>query len=102
MRKWPYLSSWAKNNKTKVTLLSQTLKVEEFKVSLFFLFLAQEPRYWQFLPLTIARTLHPELLKKKCFYLGSWAKHRKSKDTLLSQTLKVEEKKVSLVFLFRA
>ena len=27
-----------------------------------------------------------------------WATNQKSKDTLLSQTLKVEEKKVSLVF----
>ena len=31
-------------------------------------------------------------------YLGSWATNQKSKDTLLSQTLKVEEKKVTLVF----
>ena len=36
MKKWPYLSSWVMNKKTKVTLLSQTLKVEEKKVSLFF------------------------------------------------------------------
>ena len=35
---------------------------------------------------------------KKCQYLGSWATNHKTKDTLLSQTLKVEEKKVSLVF----
>ena len=95
-----YLGPWAKNWKNKNILLSQTLKVQEKKVSLVFWFVAQEPRYWQFLPLTIARTLHPELLKKKCFYLGSWANHRKSKDTLLSQTLKVEEKKVTLVFWF--
>ena len=36
MREWPYLSSWAMNQKTKVTLLSQTLKVEENKVPVFF------------------------------------------------------------------
>ena len=35
---------------------------------------------------------------RNCQYLGSWAKNKKSKDTLLSQTLKVEGKKVSLVF----
>ena len=29
---------------------------------------------------------------------SNWATNQKSKDTLLSQTLKVEEKKVSLVF----
>ena len=31
-------------------------------------------------------------------YLGSWATNHKTKDTLLSQTIKVEEKKVSLFF----
>ena len=31
-------------------------------------------------------------------YLGPWAINEKTKDTFLSQTLKVEEKKVSLVF----
>ena len=38
----------------------------------------------------------------KCRYLGPWAMNKKSKDTMLSQTLKVEEKKVSLCFLFEA
>ena len=33
------------NKKTKHTLLSPTLKVEEKKVSLFILFTTQEPRY---------------------------------------------------------
>ena len=33
-----------------------------------------------------------------CQYLGSWATNKKSKCTLLSQTLKVEEKKAFLVF----
>ena len=31
-------------------------------------------------------------------YLGPWAMNKKTKDTLLSQTLKVEENKVPLVF----
>ena len=39
---------------------------------------------------------------RNCQYLGSWATNKKSKDTLLSQTLKVEEKKVTLVFWFVA
>ena len=39
---------------------------------------------------------------RKGQYLGPWAINRKNKDTLLSETLKVEEKKVSLVFLFVA
>ena len=34
-RKFQYLGSWATNHKTKDTLLSQTLKVKEKKVSLF-------------------------------------------------------------------
>ena len=38
----------------------------------------------------------------KCQYLGPLAINEKTKDTLLSQTLKVEEKKVSLVFLLKA
>ena len=58
MKKCPYLSPWAENEKNKDTLFSQTFKIEENKVALFFSFLAQDPRYWQFLPLTIARTLH--------------------------------------------
>ena len=33
---------------------------------------------------------------KKCQYLGPWAMNKKNKDTLLSQTLNVKEKKVSL------
>ena len=35
-----------------------TFKVWEIKVSFLFCFLAQEPRYLQFLPLMIGRTLH--------------------------------------------
>ena len=31
-------------------------------------------------------------------YLGSWVTSQKSNDTLLSQTLKVEEKKVTKIF----
>ena len=38
-----------KTKKTKDTLLSQTLKVEENKVSLVFLFVTQEPRYGHFI-----------------------------------------------------
>ena len=63
--------------------------------------MAHGPRYGHFLPLTIIRTPLPELQKMKWPYLGSWTTNKKSKDTLLSQTLKVEEKKVSLVFHFR-
>ena len=64
-RKCQYLGSWATNHKTNDTLLSQTLKVEEKKVSLVFLFVAQEPRYWHFCNLTISRTLLPKFQKIK-------------------------------------
>ena len=36
----------------------------------------------------------------KCQYLGPWDLDQKTQDTLLSHTLKVEEKKVIFVFLF--
>ena len=49
MRKWPYLIPWASNQKTKGTFFSPTLKVEEKKVPLFFLFEAQGRRYGHFL-----------------------------------------------------
>ena len=38
------------NQKSKDTLLSQTIKIEENKMSLFFGFMAQGPSYWHFLP----------------------------------------------------
>ena len=49
MSKGLYLGPWAKNQKNKGTLLAQTLKVEEKKVTLFFYFLAKGPRYCHFL-----------------------------------------------------
>ena len=99
------------NHKTKVSLLSQTLKVEEKKVSLFFLFVTQELRYGHFIFWTSVSEVHiivkgseVHIIVKgrKCQYLGPWAINKKTKDTLLSQTLKVEEKKVSLFFSFVA
>ena len=45
MSMWPYLGSKALNKKTKDTFISLTFKVWESKVSLLFLFVAQEPRY---------------------------------------------------------
>ena len=42
------------------TLLSQPFKVEEKKVSLLFLCMAQEPGYWHFVHLTISRTSLPK------------------------------------------
>ena len=102
MRKWPYLSSWVRIKKTKVTLLSQTLKVEEKKVSLFFWFVTQELRNGHFIFWTSVSEVRIIVKGRKCQYLCPWAINKKTKDTLLSQTLKVEEKKVSLFFSFGA
>ena len=45
---WPYLVIQAKNEKTKGTFFSWTLKVEEKKVVLFYWFLPYRPRYCPF------------------------------------------------------
>ena len=50
------------------------------------------------------KTLQSQNLKvvkeRKCPYLGPFAMNRKTKDILLSQNLKVEEKKVALVIFY--
>ena len=58
-------------------------------VSLVFLFIAQGPRYWHFLPLTMVRSSIPELPKMKWPYLGSRAANQKTKDTFFSSTFNV-------------
>ena len=98
MRKWQYLSSWATNHKTKGTFPSQTLKVEEKKVALLFWFLAQETRYGHFIFWSSGSGVRTIVKGRNCQYPGPSAINDKNKDTLLSQTLKVEEKKVSLFF----
>ena len=40
--------------------------------------------------------IHTTVKGRKCQYLGPWAMNPKTKDTMLSQSLKVEGKKVSL------
>ena len=47
-RKCQYLGPMAMNKKTKDSLFSLTLKVEEKKVSFLFSFMAQDPRYVHF------------------------------------------------------
>ena len=97
-RKCKYLGPWTMNQKTKNTLPSQTLKVEEKKVSLVFLFVAQEPRYGHFIFGCSGSEVRTIVKGRNCQYLGSWATNHKTNNTLLSQTLKVEEKKVFLFF----
>ena len=97
-KKGQYLGPWAINWKNKDTLLSQTLKVEEKKVSLVFLFVAQEPRYGHFIFWSLGSKVRDIVKLQKYQYLGSWATNQKTKDTFFSSTFKVWESKVSLVF----
>ena len=71
-------------------------------MSLVFLFIAQGPWYWHFLPLTMVHTSLLELQEIKWPYIGSWASNQKNKDTFFSSTFKVWESKVSLVLWFVA
>ena len=71
-------------------------------MSLVFLFVARESRYGHCVLLNLRRRSMCHRQGKKGQYLRPWASYWKNKDTLLSQTLKVEEKKVSLVFWFVA
>ena len=96
-RNWQYLGSWATNKKSKDTLLSQTLKNEEKKVALVFFYLWRYGHYFFWRSWCKVRAI---VSGRNCQYLGSWATNKKSKDTLISQTLKFEEKKVTLVFWF--
>ena len=102
MRKWLYLSPWAKIEKTKGSLFSQTLKVEENKVSLVFSIFAQELRFSLFLLFCQPRQQGAILKFRKWLYLSPWAKIEKTEGTLFSQTLKVEGNKVPLIFLIFA
>ena len=70
-KKGQYLGPWAINWKNKDTLLSQTLKVEEKKVSLVFLICGPGAEILAFSHLTISRTLLPKLHKIEWPYLGS-------------------------------
>ena len=90
---------WIKN---KDTLFAQTFKVGEKKVSLFYWFMAQETRCGHFIMWSSGSWVCTIVKGRKCQYLGPWAINKKTNDTLLSQTLKVEEKKVSLIFWFVA
>ena len=98
MRKWLYLRARAKIEKTKGTLSSQTLKVEENKVPLVFSILALGLRYSPFFIFCQPHQQGAILKIRKWLYLSPRVKIEKTKGPLLSQTLKVEENKVSLVF----
>ena len=72
------------------------------KVSLFFLFVAQEPRYGHFIFWRSGSEVRTVFKGSKGQYLGPWTSNHKTKDTLISQTLKVGEKKGPLFFCFAA
>ena len=98
IRKCPYLGLESIKCKNKVTLISQTLKVEEKKVPLFFWSVAQEPRYSHFIFRSSGSGVCSIIEGRRCQYLtpGPWIK--KPKITFFSSTFKVWESKVSYVF----
>ena len=75
--------------KTKSTLFSQTLKVEEKKVPLVFLILALGLRYSNFLLFCQPRQQGGRQKLKTWLYLSPRAKIEKTKGTLFSSTFKV-------------
>ena len=97
-KKGQYVGPWAINKKNEDTLLSRTLKVEEKKVSLVFLFVAQGERHGHFSHLTIPHSSIPKFQKIIWPYLGSWATNQKTKDTFFPSTFKVWESKISSFF----
>ena len=84
--------------KTMGTLLSQTLKVEGNKVPLVYKIFAQGLIYSLFLFFGQPRQQGAITKFRKGLYLNLWAKIEKTKGTLFSQTLKVKENEVPLVF----
>ena len=71
-------------------------------MSLLFLFVAQELRYGHFFFLSSGARFDLSSEEEIAHISASRPQIKKSKDTLLSPTLKVEEKKVTLVFQFGA
>ena len=98
MRMWSYLGSKALNQKPKD------------KVSLIFLFLAHEPRYWPFLPLMIAQTLHLSFKIRNVHISAPGPQNRKvrllcflktwRKESVLSFLLKASEPRYSHRLIF--
>ena len=99
IRKRLYLSPWAKILKTKDTLFPSTFKVWESKVPLVFSIFSQGMWSSHFFIFCWPCQQGAILEYRRILYLSLWAKNEKTKGTLLSQTLKVEENKVPLVFL---
>ena len=82
------------------TLLSQTLKVEEKKVPLVFLFVAQGARYEHFSHLMIPRSSIPKFQKIIWPYLSSWATNKKLRTRSFLQLLKFEKAKCPYFFIY--
>ena len=97
-KKWPYLASWATNRKTKDTFFSSTFEVGESKVSLLFLFVAQKPRYGQFLPLTIDQTLRPSFKRRNGHISAPGPQIEKLRTLSFLQLLKFDKAKYPYIF----
>ena len=88
----------SQNLKNYGHFISQALKVEGNKVPLVLAILAQGLRYSLFLIFCQPHQQGAILEFRKWLYLSPRVKIEKTKGPLLSQTLKVEENRVSLVF----
>ena len=79
--------------KIKTFSFLQLSKFEKVKCPYFFSLMAQGPRYWHFLPLTIIRTSLTEVQKMKWPYLSSWVTNKKKRTLSFLQLSKFEKAK---------
>ena len=99
---WPFLGSWATNQKTNDTFFSSTFKVWESKVSLVFRFMAQGPRYWPFFPWRWDKRLLLRFKRSNCHISAPGPQIKKTKDTFFYSIFNVWESEESLFFQFMA
>ena len=98
MINWPYLSPWAKKQKNKDALLPWTLKVEESKVPLLYLFLAKGLKYDHFV---ISKKAHREEETSKwqfCHISAPRPNIKKIKALCFLQLVKLNNGKYLLIF----
>ena len=91
----------AQNEKDKTTFFSQTLKVEENKVVLFFWFELKWARYWHFSFLKEIDWRGKCFETQYCSYLPQFSSKWENKTILFPSTLKVWQNKVVLFSHFK-
>ena len=98
MKRWLYLISEACYQKLRTLSFLQLLKFEKAKCPYFFYLWPRSRDIANFFNWRSWCKVQAIVSGRNCQYLGSLATNKKS-ETLLPQPLKVEEKKVTLVFL---